>query len=187
MRGLVGESGMAPLRCQQACSLTRARVKGSTKPPLGGGVMGRRGDLTRSFFPVSLPETVVFRNNCTCAFEKRLAEARGAKKMTWARTEHHLKAANVPRPRWSAPPAPRWYVSNGETVVGPVETELLVRGITTARIPTDCMVIQESSASWRTLSQIRELSGLARSFSWAPAALAMPEVPEDFVSRARDA
>ncbi len=83
----------------------------------------------------------------------------------------------------------RWYVSNGEAVVGPVDTDLLLRGITARRIPDDCMVIQEAWTSWRALGQIRELSRILPRPSWTEAkgALAASGVPEDLVRRARDA
>src|SRR2546423_1895872 len=107
--------------------------------------------------------------------------------MVWALTERRLPKANGPRARWSAPLASRWYVSNGQTVVGPVDTDLLLRGITSARIPGDSMVLQESWACWRDISQTREHSRLQRSFSWAAGPRASAEVPDELVRRARDA
>jgi hypothetical protein len=61
-----------------------------------------------------------------------------------------------------------WYVSNGYRVVGPVDTELLLRGVAHRKIPNDCMVRQESWNFWRGLHQIREVSRLARAPLWAP-------------------
>jgi hypothetical protein len=61
-----------------------------------------------------------------------------------------------------------WYVSDGARVVGPVATELLLRGIAHRRIPSDCMVRQESWSSWRGLHQIREVARLGRTPLWAP-------------------
>ena len=62
-----------------------------------------------------------------------------------------ILAEKLSAPTASAGPAPSgtslWYVTNGESVVGPVDTELLLRGITSSRIPNDCMVIQESWGS----------------------------------------
>jgi hypothetical protein len=49
-----------------------------------------------------------------------------------------------------------WYVKNGKAEVGPVPTDLLLRGIEYGRVPGDSMVRQESWTSWRRLSQIRE-------------------------------
>jgi GAF domain-containing protein len=107
--------------------------------------------------------------------------------MVWALTERRLPKSKEPRARWSAPPAPRWYVRNGQTVVGPVDTDLLLRGITSARIPGDSMVLQESWACWRDISLTREHSRLQRSFSWAASARASAEVRDELVQRARDA
>jgi GAF domain-containing protein len=96
--------------------------------------------------------------------------------------------AQLPRARWSGPPPSRWYVSNGAAVVGPVDTDLLLRGITSARIPNDCMVIQESWACWRALSEIRELSRITRPFSWTmPEGQVAPGMPEALVQEAHDA
>ncbi|HEX9295133.1 MAG TPA: GYF domain-containing protein [Polyangiaceae bacterium] len=83
----------------------------------------------------------------------------------------------------------RWYVTNGETVVGPVDTDLLVRGITANRIPDDCMVMQEAWTSWRSLPQIRELSRISPKPSWVQPQdeLASSGVPENLVRNARDA
>jgi hypothetical protein len=77
----------------------------------------------------------------------------------------------------------RWYVTNGATVVGPVGTDLLLRGITSARIPGDCKVIQESWNEWRTLPEIRELSALGPVPSWSESS----PVPDELVEKARDA
>jgi hypothetical protein len=82
----------------------------------------------------------------------------------------------------------RWYVTNGEEVVGPVDTDLLLRGITSRRIPNDCMVIEERWGSWRALDQIRELARISRPFSWAAHEGELgPGIPHELVDRARDA
>jgi hypothetical protein len=81
-----------------------------------------------------------------------------------------------------------WYVTNGAAVVGPVDTDLLLRGITSARIPNDCMVIQPTWGAWRALDQIRELGRIVRPFSWATGEREIgPGIPEELVCRARDA
>jgi hypothetical protein len=54
-------------------------------------------------------------------------------------------------------PPPLWFVTNGETTVGPVRTDLLLRGIVHERIPNDCMVRELHWRSWRRLEQIREI------------------------------
>jgi hypothetical protein len=62
---------------------------------------------------------------------------------------------------------PLWVVSNGDTTVGPVHTELLVRGVEEGRIPGDCLVKEVRSETWRTLDQVREVRAL-RAASDAP-------------------
>lgn len=53
---------------------------------------------------------------------------------------------------------PRWVVSNGSTTVGPVSTDLLLRGIEAGRIPPTCWVRDEAWDSWRMPHEIREVS-----------------------------
>lgn len=53
---------------------------------------------------------------------------------------------------------PRWVVSNGATTVGPVTTELLLRGIEAGRIPPTCWVRDEAWDNWRMPHEIREVS-----------------------------
>jgi hypothetical protein len=68
-----------------------------------------------------------------------------------------------------------WYVKNGEHVVGPVDTDLLLRGIAHGKVPGSCMVRQESWKSWRRLSQIRETASIDE----------LPS-PAELIRRARD-
>jgi len=90
--------------------------------------------------------------------------------------------------RLSAATPALWYVTNGDTVVGPVGTDLLLRGITSARIPDDCMVIQESWGEWRSLLEIRELSAIGPVPSWSEGSAATsPRVPAELVERAENA
>jgi len=58
--------------------------------------------------------------------------------------------------------SPLWLVTNGEVTVGPVRTELLLRGVTHGRVPADCLVREVRWNVWRTLDQIREVSALRR-------------------------
>jgi hypothetical protein len=83
--------------------------------------------------------------------------------------------------------SPVWYVTNGAAVVGPVNTDLLLRGITSSRIPNDCMVTQEDWKVWRPIDQIRELGRLTRPFSWATDDVFGAGVPDEMVARAKDA
>lgn len=69
--------------------------------------------------------------------------------------------------------SPRWLVTNGNTTVGPVHTELLLRGYMGGRIPLHCQVREVSWGSWRPLERIREIGALNRRLARdaAPASL----------------
>ncbi len=54
-------------------------------------------------------------------------------------------------------PPPLWFVSNGDTTVGPVRTDLLLRGVWFHRIPDDCWVRELTWHSWRSLDEVREV------------------------------
>lgn len=58
--------------------------------------------------------------------------------------------------------SPRWLVSNGDTTVGPVHTELLLRGYMGGRIPEHCWVREVRWHVWRPLDGIREIRSLKR-------------------------
>jgi hypothetical protein len=60
---------------------------------------------------------------------------------------------------------PRWLITNGDTTIGPVPTELLQRGYLCGRIPLHCQVREVSWGSWRPLERIREIGSLNRSLS----------------------
>jgi hypothetical protein len=57
-------------------------------------------------------------------------------------------------------PAALWIVSNGEVTIGPVRTELLLRGIRHGRVPLDCQVRAANSEVWRPLETLREVMAL---------------------------
>jgi hypothetical protein len=57
---------------------------------------------------------------------------------------------------------PSWYVTNGRKVVGPVDTQLLLRGINVGRVTRECYVAQHSWSSWREQNAIREIRSLRR-------------------------
>ncbi len=48
----------------------------------------------------------------------------------------------------------RWFVSIGEGSIGPVDLELLVRGIEAGKVPLDCYVRNEAWTVWRPLSDL---------------------------------
>jgi len=58
--------------------------------------------------------------------------------------------------------SPRWLVTNGDTTVGPVHTELLLRGYMGGRIPEHCWVREVRWGDWRPLDGIREIGTLRR-------------------------
>jgi len=58
--------------------------------------------------------------------------------------------------------APEWLVSNGGVTVGPVRTDLLLRGVIHGRVPSSAWVRQTGWNNWRELGQIREVSALSR-------------------------
>lgn len=58
--------------------------------------------------------------------------------------------------------SPRWLVTNGDTTVGPVHTELLLRGYLGGRIPEHCWVREVRWEAWRPLEGIREIGTLKR-------------------------
>jgi hypothetical protein len=57
---------------------------------------------------------------------------------------------------------PNWYVTNGNAVIGPVDTHLLLRGIAHGRVNRECYVAQHSWSNWREQKQIREIRSLRR-------------------------
>ena len=57
---------------------------------------------------------------------------------------------------------PNWYVTNGQKVVGPVDTQLLLRGINAGRVNRECHVAQYSWSGWREQNAVREIRSLRR-------------------------
>jgi hypothetical protein len=76
---------------------------------------------------------------------------------------------DIPSSVFKAKPPPLWLVSNGELTVGPVLTDLLVRGVKYGKIPNYCYV-RELRGGWRTLDSIRELAALGRQSEPTPRA-----------------
>jgi len=58
--------------------------------------------------------------------------------------------------------APEWLVCNGGVTVGPVGTDLLLRGVIHGRVPSSAWVRQTGWENWRELGRIREVSALSR-------------------------
>jgi hypothetical protein len=59
-------------------------------------------------------------------------------------------------------PPPLWFVTNGDVTVGPVTTNLLVRGVLHRRVPSDCLVRERTWRAWRHVERIREIAALRR-------------------------
>src|SRR5438105_385389 len=145
MRGLGEVSGMVPFTTGsriQACPRNYHPVKGRPRS-LGDSFLARSEASTEQLRPR--------------AAKAAYRSTRSSKSMILADQQRALSKSEE---------GALWYVTNGEAVVGPVATDLLLRGITSARIPNDCMVAQENWGSWRALHQIRELSRVARRFTW---------------------
>jgi hypothetical protein len=56
-------------------------------------------------------------------------------------------------------PPPLWYVTNGENTVGPVATNLLMRGVEHGRVPDYCQV-RAARGTWRELMAVREIAAM---------------------------
>jgi len=86
--------------------------------------------------------------------------------------------------------APEWLVCNGGVTVGPVRTDLLLRGVIHGRVPSSAWVRQTGWQNWRELGQIREVSALSRVLSrrvdQPDAELASLQDGADSVARAAD-
>jgi hypothetical protein len=55
-----------------------------------------------------------------------------------------------------------WWVSNGDETVGPIDTNLLLRGVSAGRVPENCWVFEQRWSGWRRLEQVREVNALQR-------------------------
>ena len=54
-------------------------------------------------------------------------------------------------------------MSNGAKVVGPVSTDLLLRGLECGKVPPDCLIRDKEWSVWREAHQIREVRSWSRS------------------------
>jgi hypothetical protein len=75
---------------------------------------------------------------------------------------HPREAMQLNCDPFARPSPPQWLVSNGSITVGPVRTELLLRGVLHGRVPTDSMVREVGWQNWREIGQIREVCALKR-------------------------
>lgn len=70
-----------------------------------------------------------------------------------------LQTQDIPRSVFRPEPPPLWYVTNGETTVGPVLTGLLMKGVEYGRVPDYCHV-RALRGTWRKLESVREIAAL---------------------------
>jgi serine/threonine protein kinase len=63
-------------------------------------------------------------------------------------------SAQMPPGEESAPPADRWYVSNGAVDVGPVTMALVRRGVEAGKIPDESLIRHETWDAWQPLSEV---------------------------------
>lgn len=79
-------------------------------------------------------------------------------------------------PTWRETPwkeTPNWYVTNGNAIVGPVNTNLLLRGISFGKVHDECFIAQYSWSNWREQKYIREVRSLRR---WQHSQKFSPEI-----------
>ena len=79
-----------------------------------------------------------------------------------------------------------WYVTNGEIVIGPVGTNLLLRGIAAGRVPDIARVWRHPWKDWRFLGAVREVRALRRAQArlgptWSPPLSWSPPPPTSAV------
>ncbi|HYO98571.1 MAG TPA: hypothetical protein VER33_28910 [Polyangiaceae bacterium] len=64
--------------------------------------------------------------------------------------------------------SPCWLVSDGDLTIGPVATELLVRGFVSGRIPRHCQVRPSEGGDWRSIEEVREVRASQQPSETAP-------------------
>jgi hypothetical protein len=80
--------------------------------------------------------------------------------------------------------ADRWYVTTGQTAVGPVELDLLARGVEAGKVPVESFVRHEAWTVWRPLSELAEITSDdeldARDVTDDISEMGRPSTPDDF-------
>ena len=56
--------------------------------------------------------------------------------------------------------ADRWYVSTGHAAVGPVNLDLIARGVEAGKVPLGAFVRHEAWKVWRPLVELAEITGV---------------------------
>jgi hypothetical protein len=70
-----------------------------------------------------------------------------------------MQLISQPRSIFRPQPPPLWFVTNGDLTVGPVRTNLLMRGVEFGRVPDYCHV-RAFRGLWRNLTSVREIAAL---------------------------
>jgi hypothetical protein len=81
----------------------------------------------------------------------------------------------------------RWYVTNGTTAVGPVDLDLLARGIEAGKVPLTSFVRNERWTVWRQLSELMPRGGALDPKRTLRSAAAMVPSTDDVASSSRPA
>jgi hypothetical protein len=77
--------------------------------------------------------------------------------------------------------ADRWYVTTGDAAVGPVNLDLIARGVEAGKVPLGAFVRHEAWKVWRPLVELAEIVGAEpqRVSTDDVADLARPSTPDD--------
>jgi hypothetical protein len=78
--------------------------------------------------------------------------------------------------------ADRWYVTNGATAVGPVNLDLLTRGIQSGKVPLESFVRHEGWKVWRPLTDIAEVTATPLPAPTVRASIPPPPVSTDDIT-----
>lgn len=76
--------------------------------------------------------------------------------------------------------ADRWYVSTGHAAVGPVNLELIARGVQAGKVPLEAFVRHEAWKVWRPLTELAEITPADRASTDDITELGRPSTPDDF-------
>ena len=82
----------------------------------------------------------------------------------------------------------RWYVTNGATSVGPINLDLLARGVEAGKVPVESFVRHEAWKVWRPLGELAEITddegmpvvGRPSTDDLSSVGAARPSMPQDF-------
>src|ERR1700690_2183933 len=83
--------------------------------------------------------------------------------------------------------ADRWYVTTGQAAVGPVNLDLLARGVEAGKVPVESFVRHEAWTVWRPLLELAEITSdddpgtlAAREITDDISEIGRPSTPDDF-------